>query len=286
MHKHAPMHKHAIVATARWEEQNIVEWIEYHRSIGFDHFYIYGHDDEPFTLYHALFPYITGPHPLVTYRYWPKPGQFGLMYLDFLRHHAHETEWFGFFDIGEYLHLPHVNDVGRFLAPFKADWDAVAFHSLGFAPASGGSGLNAPGSVILSRVWRAAMLDGRAKSLTRSSAVDPIVVARLQPNQRPFWLGWDGCDMPHLRECDVLGHSMEGTAQSPAAGRAHVVQPGVEEAIIAKATLNRVVFNSIEELQRRGPVHRDRLAGQVGNAVDARTVLRNDCRGAGFHHSK
>ncbi len=241
------VHKYAIVTTARWEEQNIVEWIEYHRSIGFDHFYVYGHDDEPLTLYHALFPYLIGADPVVTYRYWPKPGQFAAMYLDFLRNHAAQTEWFGFFDVGEYLYLPHVNDVGRFLEPFKSQWDAVAFHVLGFAP-----GPDTAASVLLSRIWRAAGLDGRSKSLTRSAAVDHgVLAAGLGAGVRPFWLGWDGYDLPHLRECDVLGNSMRGTAESAEAARAHVAQPGAERAIIAKATLNRVAFSTVAELHRR-----------------------------------
>ena len=242
------MHKYAIVATARWEEQNIVEWIEFHRSIGFDHFYIYGHDDEPLTLYHALFPYIFGADPVVTYRYWPKPGQFGAMYFDFLSNHAFETEWFGFFDIGEYLTLRHVHDVDRFIAPFKRDWDSVAFHTLNFAP-----GPNIPGSVLLARIWRAGRLDPRTKSLTRSAAIDPNVLTQgIPPGVRPFWLGWDGYAMPALRECDVLGVSMAGTtADFPAAARAHLAEPGVEETIIETASLARIAFNTVEELKRR-----------------------------------
>ena len=242
------MYKHAIVATARWEEQNIAEWIEYHRAIGFDHFYIYGHDNEPFTLYHALFPYLFGPNPVVTYRYWPKPGQFFAMYLDFLRNHAHETEWFGFFDVGDFLTLRHVHDVGQFLAPFKRDWDAVVFHTFNFAP-----GPDIPGSVLLARIWRAGRLDVRTKVLTRSSAVDPTVLAHgINQGLRPFWWGWDGYNLPHMRECDVLGVSMKGTAvEFPKAARDHIALPGIEEALVEKAVIARIAFNTLEELKRR-----------------------------------
>lgn len=242
------MHKYAIVATVRWEEQNLPEWIEYHRSIGFEHFYLYGHDNEPFTLYHALFPYLFGSNPVVTYRYWPKPGQFAAMYLHFLRNFAHETEWFGFFDVGEFLTLKHVHDVDRFVAPFQRDWDAIAFHTLSFAP-----GPDIPGSLLLARIWRGSRLDQRSKVLTRSSAVDPTVLVQgLGQGLPPFWRGWDGYDMPHMRECNVLGRSMAGTAADfPAAARAHIAAPGVEEAIIEKAYISRVAFNTVEELKRR-----------------------------------
>jgi hypothetical protein len=242
------MHKHALVATARWEEQHIVEWIEYHRSIGFDHFYIYGHDNEPLTLYQVLFPYLHGPNPLVTYRYWPKPGEFGAMYLHFLRNHAHETEWFGLFDIGEYLTLRHVNDVAAFLAPFKRDWDSISFHGLNFA-----AGPNFPGSQLLARVSRGTALAPRAKTLTRSAAVDVNVLTEgMNRGLRPFWLGWDGYDMPHFRECDVLGVSMAGTsAEFPKAILERFAGAGIADSIIERGTITRISFNTLEELKRR-----------------------------------
>jgi len=32
-----PKHKFSLVACARWEEKDILEWIDYHRLIGVDH---------------------------------------------------------------------------------------------------------------------------------------------------------------------------------------------------------------------------------------------------------
>jgi hypothetical protein len=49
-------YKFSLVACARWEEHDIVEWIEYHLSIGVDHFYIYSNDDTPLTLFNRLHP--------------------------------------------------------------------------------------------------------------------------------------------------------------------------------------------------------------------------------------
>jgi len=33
-------YKKSLVSCARWENQYIVEWVNYHKSIGFDHIYI------------------------------------------------------------------------------------------------------------------------------------------------------------------------------------------------------------------------------------------------------
>ena len=68
-------HRFSLVACARWEETQIQEWVEYHKSIGFDHVYLYSNDDDPAPLFHAIAPYAYGPNPLVTFRYWPHLGE-------------------------------------------------------------------------------------------------------------------------------------------------------------------------------------------------------------------
>jgi hypothetical protein len=67
-------YKYSLVATARWEENDIVEWIQYHKSVGFDHIYIYSNDDDPYPTYRVIESYIYGPNPFVTFRHYPKRG--------------------------------------------------------------------------------------------------------------------------------------------------------------------------------------------------------------------
>src|SRR6202012_3377326 len=65
----------SLVACARWEETTIQEWVEYHKSIGFSHIYLYSNDDDPNPLFRAVAPYTYGPDPFVTFMHWPIRGQ-------------------------------------------------------------------------------------------------------------------------------------------------------------------------------------------------------------------
>jgi len=121
-------HRFSLVACARWEENYIVEWINYHKSIGFDHIYLYCNDDEPDTLYGKILPFVDGPAPFVTFYHYPFKGLQYQMYFHFLRHHATETEWLMFLDVDEFLCLRHANDVALFMQQFPADIDALYFN--------------------------------------------------------------------------------------------------------------------------------------------------------------
>jgi hypothetical protein len=88
-----PMAKHhfSLVACARWEEMQIQEWLEYHKSIGFDHVYLYSNDDDPTRLFRAVAPYTYGTEPFVTFRHWPCVGEQVPIHLHFLETFKHET---------------------------------------------------------------------------------------------------------------------------------------------------------------------------------------------------
>jgi hypothetical protein len=96
-------YKYSLVACARWEEEDIVEWVEYHRQIGFDHVYVYSNDDDPTALFKRLMPYLFSEIPYVTFMYWPQVGDQPGMYLHFLKNFKQETEWFCFLDIDEFF---------------------------------------------------------------------------------------------------------------------------------------------------------------------------------------
>lgn len=98
-----PSHQVSIVACARWETQAITEWLLYHRSIGFDHVYLYCNDDDPAELYAAVLPFLQGDAPFVTFRHYPFQGQQFHMYMHCLRAHKDESEWVMFLDVDEFL---------------------------------------------------------------------------------------------------------------------------------------------------------------------------------------
>jgi hypothetical protein len=124
MHKH----KFSLVACARWEETEIQEWIEYHRSIGFDHIYLYSNDDDPAILFRAIVPYAYGPDPFVTFRHWPRVGAQPAIYLDFLKTYRSETEWFSFLDVDEFFVLKGINNIGRFMRDYETSVDCLYFN--------------------------------------------------------------------------------------------------------------------------------------------------------------
>ncbi len=107
------MYRAVLVACARWEEDSIVEWLEYHRALGFEHVYLYSNDDSPETLYRRVLPYVLAESPFVTYLHWPRVGQQIPMYLDFLRRFPNVSEWASFLDIDEFFVLKKHSEASR-----------------------------------------------------------------------------------------------------------------------------------------------------------------------------
>lgn len=120
-----PKYKSAIAACARWESDSILEWVTYHKSLGFDHIYLYCNDDDPLELYERLCPLIVGDSPFVTFIYYPFVGLQTAMYKHFLRTAAQDTEWFIFLDIDEFIALKQHPDIHAFIRDYGKDSDAV-----------------------------------------------------------------------------------------------------------------------------------------------------------------
>ncbi len=245
-------YKYSIVACARWEESDIVEWIEYHRAVGFDHFYIYSNDDTPTTLLKTLTPYLLDENPLVTLRHWPFAGQQPQIYFNFMENYLHETEWFSFLDVDEFLVFKGSNSVARFMQPFEKDFDAVYFNWVLY-------GHNefyerGDGSVLLNYTRRAARIDLHTKMITRSSAVDPPDVrARFQAGAIGFWHFWNEYDFEISRLTNVIRGNMAGytddffAAANPAISETYEAS----EAIIETAYVAHFQFKSERDFLRR-----------------------------------
>ena len=118
----------SIVACARWEETSIQEWVEYHKSIGFNHIYLYSNDDNPSALFRAIASYTYGADPFVTFLHWPQVGQQVQIYLHFLKTFKQETTWFSFLDIDEFFVLKEINNIARFMKGYEAFVDCLYFN--------------------------------------------------------------------------------------------------------------------------------------------------------------
>lgn len=80
----------------------ITEWIEFHKMVGVEHFYIYDHDSND-NLYEKLSPYID--KGIVTYTKWPDKGPINSVeaYNDSINKHKYETKYMGFIDVDEFI---------------------------------------------------------------------------------------------------------------------------------------------------------------------------------------
>lgn len=98
------------------EAPYLKEWIEYHRLIGIEHFYLYNNfSDDNYK--DVLAPYIEDN--LVTLVEFPvKYGQIKA-YEDCYAKAKSETNWLGFIDADEYVNLIEANDIKEFLSSYR-----------------------------------------------------------------------------------------------------------------------------------------------------------------------
>lgn len=194
--------KYALVVCARWETRYIREWLLYHRSIGFDHVYLYCNDDDPGELSEEVRPFSSGASPYVTFRHWPNQGQQRAMYLHFLQNDRHSAEWIMFLDIDEFLCLRGLNNIDTFMNSLPAAWDAVYFNWVYFG--TSGFAERPDGSVLLQYTKREPVINPYTKVLIRSSKISGFNF------QTAFWHDWTDVLGPTLQGFNVIGHSMHG----------------------------------------------------------------------------
>lgn len=82
------------------EKPYLKEWIEYHRLVGVDRFYVYDIEstDNPLEV---LQPYID--EGIVIYKYFPGRGQQVPAYCDAILNYKYKTRWLAFVDIDEFI---------------------------------------------------------------------------------------------------------------------------------------------------------------------------------------
>ena len=247
-----PHHKFSLVACARWEEKDVLEWLDYHRSIGIDHVYLYSNDDDACTLRSAIVPHLEGSCPFVTYRHWhPSNGVQAHIYFDFLSNHRFETEWFCFLDIDEFLVIKEHNDLPRFMAPLEPHFDAVYFNWVLYG--ASGRLTRQPGSVLTGLARRNRRVNLHTKNFIRARFADPKTIRpKFDKGARAFWHFWDDYHLDGLRVCDVFGVPLlHYTDQWPDRARALVNRPGFQEHALATAYVAHFQIKSEADFRRR-----------------------------------
>ena len=121
----------AICAIFKDEAPYLREWIEFHRIVGFDRFYLYqnGSDDD---WQFILQPYVEDGMVEVTD--WPKSTPCQLeAYQHFIERHKGQPGWVAFIDCDEFLFSPCLATVTDALAGMPSpDWGAVAVNWMCF----------------------------------------------------------------------------------------------------------------------------------------------------------
>jgi hypothetical protein len=175
----APGHYLAACAIYRDEADYLAEWIEFHRLVGFERFYLYNNLSSD-NHRNALDSYIEDG--LVVLHDWPhEPGQFGA-YDHCIATHGEEARWIGFFDIDEFVFSPTYAPVPEVLTEYE-QWPGVCVNLPRFG--TSGHRIKPEGLVIENYVMRLQTLAER----TVKSIVDPAAVDRCK-NAHEFLYRW------------------------------------------------------------------------------------------------
>src|SRR4051812_24345550 len=228
-----PKHRFCLVACARWEEMHIQEWVEYHKSIGFDHIYLYSNDDDPLPLFNAIAPYAYGPDPFITFRHWPRAGEQIEIYLHFLDTFRHETEWFSFLDIDEFFVLKRIDNIATFMRAYETSADCLYFNWVIYGHSGKVRRDDRP--TLTSYLRRSHKIDAHTKMICRSAAIEPAAI-RYGLGRAAFWHFLDNFEIPNLRCINVLHTPMDGySASYPTSAEPFMQRSGLDEAVLDRA---------------------------------------------------
>lgn len=257
----------AIVSCARWESEYIVEWITYHRSVGFSHIYLYCNDDDPVELYEKALPFVQGDDPFVTFLYFPVVGSQAEMYLHFLRNYKHEVEYFCFLDVDEFLRigggLPVLYLWEKVQKQANRQVDSIYLNWCMFG--NNGFETRPKGSVLDKYNRRASYFTSyMTKHITRS---DVIHLENLSLGaMSDFWHYWNSLsNFRDLNIVNVFGENVCGYYDDVGATTEKIRRSDYFEKSISVAVINHYVFKSREDFLIRA---RRGLSGVFAQQID------------------
>lgn len=155
----------AVCAIAKDEGPYFKEWIEWHRRMGVEKFYIYDNESTDSTR-EVLQPYIE--EGIVEYCYFPGYRRQLGAYDDCLEKHRYETRWIAFIDLDEFIVPVKDKSIPEFLHRFE-DFPAVEINWLIYG--SGGAKTKEPGGMM--ERFKHHSLPGHKLNRHVKSIVDP-----------------------------------------------------------------------------------------------------------------
>ena len=127
----SPKYYLAICAIAKNEGPYFQEWVEWHRNMGVEKFYIYDNESSDNTK-EVLAPYIASG--LVEYNFWPGMKQQLPAYDNCLEKHRLDTHWIAVIDLDEFIKPIKDKSIPAFLKRFE-DFSAVEINWLVYGSA-------------------------------------------------------------------------------------------------------------------------------------------------------
>lgn len=118
-------YKLAIAAIVKNETPYILEWIEFHKLIGVEKFYIYDNESDD-NLYDLLTPYIEDG--TVNYHFIEGKGKQATAYTEIINLYKNEAEYIAFIDIDEFITPVKHNNLIEYIEYFKekyGEFDAL-----------------------------------------------------------------------------------------------------------------------------------------------------------------
>ena len=164
----------AIGAIYRNEAPYLAEWIEFHRLVGAERFYLYDNESDDDHL-EVLAPYVE--EGLVVIHPWPGSSVTGpelnVVQMGAYEHciatHAEEARWIAIIDVDEFLFSPTGRPVSAMLTEYER-WPAIVANSLKYGPSDVPE---QPGDLVIERhtqvldIWEGQLV----KSIVDPSAV-------------------------------------------------------------------------------------------------------------------
>jgi hypothetical protein len=247
----------SVCAIYRDEAPNLREWVEFHRLVGVERFYLYNNRSEDGHR-EVLAPYVADG--TVVLEDWPiYPAQIQA-YDDCLKRRREESRWIAFIDLDEFLFSPIGTPVPDLLAEFeRAPGVVVNWVMFG----SSGHRARPPGLVIENYVWRTTepLLNSIIKSI-----VDP---RRVRAFCRPhFFMYRDGVAVDERHR--PVTHRPPWRTESPSFERLRLNHYGIKSEEEYNAKLAR---GHADGLRPKSPMRSERLAN-LHNDVEDRAILR------------
>ena len=151
----------SILATVKNEAPYIKEWIEYHRMIGVDRFYIYDNDSVD-NIKDVLKDYIKSG--IVVYNFFGGIGKQLDIYEDGIDRYGANTFWMAIIDLDEFIVPVQSYDIKTFLKDYE-QYPAVAVNWIQF---DGNDHIKKPNGLVIENYKRAFLPEHPLNQITKS----------------------------------------------------------------------------------------------------------------------